>query len=119
MDLKLDDKKLEEILVAAVLSQLDGEARDRIMREAVVYLMTPQSSGYAGSKAESPIQRAFRDAVNGVARTVAVEMLEQNEDVKTKLRTLLSDAAEKAFGEKRAEWVDRVASAIQDGLSGR
>lgn len=111
---------LREVIAAAILRHLDGEARESIMQGAIAYLITPtkvpKRGGYGEEDGPSPLLTAFQRAADAVATEVAHDYLRDNDDVKAKLRAMIEDAVNVAVTERRAQIVSSMARAIVSGF---
>ena len=113
----LSDEQLHDIVSEAILQAIDEKQRDAILQEAVRGLLERKKSGVYGDYV-TPIQEAFNLAVEGVARNAAREMMDSDEEIKAKVRSLLKDVLEKIFGEQREKAIDALAEAFRKGLTG-
>lgn len=117
MEIKLDNDQLKTVVSEAILQSLDATKKDELIKSALAYLLTPQNTTTYGRKGESPIQCAFNNALEFLARDTAKEMLASDESIQTTIRGLISDAV-KALGERnREDTVMKISNAIASGLS--
>lgn len=93
VDLKLD-KKVGEVVSAAILTMLTTEVRDKLIADAIAHLLTPSKDRY-GNREESPIEEAFKSALKRIAQQVVNEYVESN----TELRATVTDGVHKALTE--------------------
>jgi hypothetical protein len=117
MRVDLPEELIKKVAAEAILTAINQEQRDTLIRNAVAYLLTPDDKGYG--RRESPITSAFNDGIRAVASRLAVEMFEKDETVKNRINELLTEALEKMMGENRAKTVDRIASALTEGMAYR
>lgn len=110
-----DNANLQDIISAAILQTLDEKKRESLLTQAIAYLLTPERA-YAGAPARSPLEDAYKTAVESQARRMAFDMLDKDEALKEKLRGLLTEAMERAFVTHREATVERVANAISEGM---
>ena len=119
MEIKIgDSESLKAIMSEAILRALDDATRERLIREAIAYLIAPQEpyGGGFGKKRPSPLEEAYKGAVESYARRTAHEMLESDETVKAQVKGVLHEAMERAFVTHREATVQRVADALAEGL---
>lgn len=76
MEVKIDAESVKGFVAEAVLRSLDAEARERLIRQAIEHLLKPQESPFgARSERISPLEVAFRQAVEMVARKMVAEQV--------------------------------------------
>lgn len=130
--IQLDDKALGGILSEAILRTLDPATREALIKDAMANLLTPVDAGggyYGDRKKQSPIQRAFYEALHVVARTEIERMLSgklpdgtpdpdpQAAALAASVRGLVTDAVERVTtGDGREQLVRGMAGAITDWL---
>jgi hypothetical protein len=81
VEIKLDERA-HELVAAAILSTITGEARDSILSAAVASLIEPKKDSYGRDKI-TPIQEAFNRSVERVSERVVEEFVKGNEEFKT------------------------------------
>jgi hypothetical protein len=120
MELKFNSEQFGELVGAAVMAQISGENRDAILKEAICELLTPQSGG-GYSKASSPMQRAFNQAVEQYARKFVADQLESNTDMSQQLHSVVIEAVSRVFNnpESRESLVGKISTAIADSFGYR
>ncbi len=100
----------------AILRSLDDATRERLIKEAIAHLIAPQKDAYGYLKRPSPLEEAYKAAVESYARRTAHEMLESDETVKAQGKAVLHEAMERAFVTHREATVQRVADALAECL---
>ena len=116
IDLTNSDE-LKSIMSEAILRAVDEKTRDALIKQAIAYLLAPQEPAYRGAERRpSPLEEAYKWAVESYAKRMAHELLEQDEGVKGQVKGLLQEAMERAFVKHREATVERVAKAIAEGL---
>jgi hypothetical protein len=104
-----DSDALKSIMADAIVRAVDEKTRDA--------LLAPGEPAYhGGQRRASPLEEAYKWAVERHAQKAAHEILEQDEAVKTKVRDLLREAMDRAFVKHREATVERVATAIAEGM---
>lgn len=116
MNIQFDNDQLKAVISEAILRNFDEQKRDALIQGAITHLLTPERPGYGG-KAESPIERAFRDALRWQAEALARDMISNDETIKAKLKGLIVDAMERVFANPDG-LTKRIADAVERGLSG-
>lgn len=118
MDIKLDTPQLRELLAQAVLASLDDAKRDILIKGAIEFLVTKETTGY-GHNRRSPIEDAFNYAVRDVAQKTANDMLTNDSGLQEKLRALVNEALTRLMDTNRAKTVEKIADAIAAGMAYR
>lgn len=118
MKIDLDDANLKKLVSEAILASLTDEKRSALIQGALQYLLAPgeKMNGYGRAITPSPIEEAFNLAINGVAHTVANEMLRNDPMVKNEIKKLITKAVEKMANSDEA--VEKVRDAIVNTISG-
>jgi hypothetical protein len=91
MQLNVTDEQLKAVVSEAIYKTLDESTRERLIKEAIAYLMRPEKNIYS-SKVESPLERIFKDAMNSVAAAIAHKEITENELIQSEIKTLISEA---------------------------
>lgn len=116
VQIKLGDEEMKEVIAEALLKELGTEQRDQIIATAIRELITIRNE--YGSKI-SPLQKAFNNAVEYMAETIAREQISQNAEIKQQIEALLAAAAAKLFGEEeREKLVETLAGSIRRAITG-
>lgn len=105
---------LTGVVSEAILKSLDQSKRDVMIADAIKHLLTPQSRSFGSGP--SPLQEAFQQGLSRVAEQLAFEQL-QTEEVKEKIRGLITEAFVQLTETKREETVKNLAAAIEKGLT--
>ncbi len=114
MDIKLNPEDFREHISAAILSQVTDEKRNTLIQGAISYLITPAMSGYRTGT--TPLQDAFNQALNMVARGTLEEMLKNDERVKGMVTKLINDAFTRALTDDYDNMVDEVSKSIASAM---
>lgn len=77
----LDADAIKEIIRASIIQAIDADARERLISEAIQFLMTPQKK-YAGAPNVAPITEVFNQAVHNATRDIIFEEFRENPEVK-------------------------------------
>ena len=84
-DLKIPEGEIAALLSKAILDSLSEETKEKLITDAISYLFTKkESSRYEYGAGKTPLQTAFHEAMGGVARDIATEVLNRP-DIKNKL----------------------------------
>lgn len=118
MEIKLDDPKMQEVISAAILKEIDDSSREVMIAKALKFIMEKPSKGQYGYSEVSPLEQAFNNAVREVAIKVAFKELEENVDLKNKLKDLLNKSVNELI-ENETSTVRVIADAIADAMKKR
>ena len=118
MDIKLNVDQVKDIVSEAVLRSLDQDTRNTLIQGAIKSLLEPVGKDTMYSKAKSPLQQAFEQAVYSVAISIARETMEKDTIVQQQIKVLLTEAMEKVMIQNREKTVDLIANAITTGMGG-
>lgn len=119
MDVRVDGDQFGSLIGAAVLSQITGENRDKILKEAIQDLLSVKATGYG--VASSPMQKAFNNAVESYARQFIEKQLESDTELSQHLQSVVTEAVKKVFvdAEARDKLVNKIANAITESFGPR
>lgn len=119
MKLDIDDDQMKSLLSEAIYASLDEKKRGALIKGALEHLLTPdRNSGY-GVTGQTPIQRAFNNAIETVANTVVREELTKNEAVRAKIEEMMASAVAAFIGAERETMIKRMSDAIASSLTRR
>jgi len=119
VDIKLDTPQLRELLAQAVMASLDEVKRDMLIKGAIEFLVTKDTSGGYSYNRRSPIEDAFNYAVRDVAQKTANDMLTNDSGLQGKLRALVNEALVRLMETNREKTVEKIADAIAAGMAYR
>lgn len=81
----IPDDEMKDMLSTRILDALTDATREKMIREAISFLINPPTDRYGDKK--SPLQQAFELALNRVANQVADEVLAE-EGVAVRLKEM-------------------------------
>jgi len=113
--INLEQMGLHSVISAAILAALDQQSRELLIKGALEHLLTP-GAGYSGKQA-SPLEDAFKHALNRLAFQLAEETLANDAAVKDKIQGLLSEAMETVFVTNREKTVTKIAESITEAMN--
>lgn len=116
MNLSLSDSQLKEVVAAAIVAQLTPENREKLIAEAIKNLISPDSSKFSGGT--SPLQEAFKYAIQATARELIEKRLAEDDTVKTALNAIITDALKAVLTTNREKAVEKMADSLSTFLSG-
>lgn len=114
-EIKIDSEAMQSIVAKAVLEGIDANQREALLEQAVRYLITPPKGdryGYGVSPA-TPLQTAFDNAVQASIHRTAVELVQGDEALQQRLKTLVTNAIADIMTEER---YDDLAEAVRKSL---
>jgi len=109
LEVSLTDEQLKGAVSEAVMTALSEADRRTLIQNALNHLLTPAKPQY-GSRATTPLQDAFDDAISRVARKLCEERISADPEIAAQVNALIGDMVKKAFGD------DSVRDKIVGGL---
>jgi hypothetical protein len=113
MNLQFTDEQFKEVVGKALLDAMDQSKKDALIKDALVYLITPKGNGYNPT---SPLQESFRSAVYTVATRILEEKLTQDSDALKQISQCVDLAFKKVTQENRDELINNLARAIAEAF---
>lgn len=113
MDFNIPDTQLHLIVSAAVMQALDPEKKEALIQGAICSLLRTEGSPDSKTK----LELVFDEALLGVAKKLCFEMLETDEGLKKKIRTLIHSAFSKFFEKSQEDLADKLAIALSQALT--
>lgn len=108
MNLNLSDNDLKNIASEAILRAIDQKSRDDIIRQAIEYLIKPDSYG-----GKTPLERSFQAACYATCMEICRQQISESEEIKGKISSLVSAAVQKLFTERADVLVTKMANALE------
>ena len=108
--LQLDGDALREATVQAMLGVLTPEVKAQVLEQAINQLLKPSTNAW--DKKRSPIELAFDEAVQRVAKQEASRMVTEDAAIQASLKELLRKTADKVLGADMEELAQRMADAF-------
>jgi hypothetical protein len=94
MKLDLTNNDLKIAISEAILTQINTEARDQLIREALQQILEPKRDTY-GRVTSSPIQEAFADSCSRLMREIVEKLISEDPDVRKKIEDFAKSAISK------------------------
>jgi hypothetical protein len=116
--IEIDNETLKSVVSEAIFASFSSEQKENMIKAALSHLMTPQTNTY-NHRSISPIQQAFNESLDRVARSIALELLEKDDAVKAQINSLIIEAMEKVTTANRESVVIKIANAIAEGIAGK
>jgi len=114
VSLQLDPVALREATTQAIMGILTPEVRAQIIQTAISAILKPSTNSW--EKGKSPLELAFENAVNDVARQEAKKYIADDPSVSERLRDLLRKCADKVLSADQDKLVERMADAFVSSL---
>jgi hypothetical protein len=114
VELRLNDENLSAQIQQALLLALSDQVKERMISDAILYLTTPKET-YSGSRRASPLQEAFRSAIEISAQKIIVAELDNPESQASK--TLAEIIAQTMNRMRSAEGSDTISIAFSKLLA--
>lgn len=114
VQIQLDPIAMREATAQAIMGILTPEVRAEIIRTAISALLKPSTASW--DKNKSPIETAFEQAVNHVAREEALKLVKEDAGIRVKLQELLKQTAEQVLGTDIDKLAVRMAEALVSSL---
>lgn len=105
MNVRIDNDQFTMVIAKSIIEQMTPEARDKIITDAIAALNKPtQGMGY-GAKSETPLQRAFNQAVTLAVQDLVVKIVRADDG---------ESPLGKAIHEKVESWMNLVEHDVAD-----
>lgn len=91
--LTIPEETMRALIGDAILAGIDQTARDALIQSAINYLVAPTKTSTYGRTdvGPSPLEEAFKQAVNDYARRYVQQWIESNGDVQAAMRIQLDE----------------------------
>lgn len=121
LTIQLDEGAIREATVQALVGHLTPEAKTKLIEGAIQSILTRDRGAYGTDL--SPLERAFRSAVQDQVHKIAQEMVTADPALTGKLRELMADAMARMLTytdeEARTVFVAKMADAFVNSLQRR
>lgn len=87
-----DDTAMKALVIEAMYKSLDEDKRAALIRGAIETLLTPKDSGFGYRSRSSPLQAAFDDAIQQVARELVFDTVRAEGPIRERLKELCGQA---------------------------
>ena len=118
MKVELTPEHLESIFSIAILNALDDETKNTLIQGAITYLTQPVKVNYGNQQKLSPLELAFRSALDASARKHIEQYLQEHEEFDKKVREIIDEAIGQIMGDKKDRIVGKMVNIISDNLFG-
>lgn len=117
IEVNFDQDALHDLISKWVLEQMSVEQREKVLQQAITYLMTPpKADKYATYQPPSPLQEAFNNALNRVMHDVARTIVDEDPAIRDAIQKLMGEALEEflhgAEGDKKRGYVQKMGEAF-------
>lgn len=88
------DTAMKALVIEAMYKSLDQKTREDLIKSAIATLLTPSppDHGIYGHRPTSPLQKAFNDAIQQVARDLVFETVRAEGPIREQIKTLCGEA---------------------------
>jgi hypothetical protein len=90
--LSLNDAQLRDAFSAAILAQLNDEAREKIIAQSIKFVTDKRTDRYGYARESSPLEDAFREACTELMREVAVEYVRDHPEFREQVKEAMGRA---------------------------
>ena len=108
--LNLDGEALREATTQSIMGILTPEVKSSVIEQAIKALLAPGTDSW--NRKKSPIESAFEDAVQGIARKECLLMVQEDEELKSRINQLLRETADKVLNADTEKLTQRMADAF-------
>ena len=116
IEVNFDQDALHDLISKWVLEQMSTEQREKVLQQAITYLMTPPESSTYNRNPPSPLQDAFNASLNRVMHDVARGMVEDDPAIREAIQNLLGEALEEFLhgdeGDRKREFIKKMGEAF-------
>ncbi len=121
MDIKFDETQMRELVSKTIFESLTTDGKEELLSKAIQSLLIVEAKdGYYGTKKVNILEGILKDSAERVARQIMEEKLKDNEEFRTQLESVFSDAVKRMFGEEtREKLVDKIVESVIKGLNPR
>ena len=116
IQLNLTDDQLQEMAAASIAAAIGPEQRETLVTEALKALFEKRAEHRYGEQPSSPIHDAFIRAMVKEAEKVAEELIQADEEIVAKVRSIMTEAIEKALVVDREKVVSALAQSITNAM---
>lgn len=114
LTIQLDPVALREATSQAIMGILTPEVRAELISKAISALLAPSTNSW--DKNKSPLEIAFNDAVNKVAREVCVKIVDEDPAIRDRVKALAAQTMQKVFNCDIDEMAKRMAQSFVDSM---
>lgn len=109
---ELDPVQMREATSQAIMGILTPEVKTELIRKAIGELLAPTDNSYYGSRKVSPLEKAFYDAVQVVAKEVCKEVVAADLTIRERLRVLAQETATKVMNLNSDDMANKMAESF-------
>lgn len=114
LTIDLDGEALREATMQAMLGVLTPEVKAKLLESAVQAILKPSTDSW--NKKKSPLELAFERAVEQVAGVEAKRMIEEDGEMRERIKELLRTTADKVLNADTDKLAQRMADAFADSM---
>lgn len=110
VSIELDAVALREATNQAIMGVLTPQIREELIRKAIVQLLAPSPNSWENKITQ--LEAAFEQAVYKYAHEVCRDMVNNDLEIKAKIRDLIRQTADKILNADLGKMADRMADAF-------
>lgn len=116
-EIKIESDAMQAIVSKAILEGIDADQKQAILEQAVAALIKPRGEKrYGMPDPTTPLQDAFDTAVRSVVNQVAREFVEENQELRAKVREMVAQAMATALDSPGTKLQGAVRDAVADNI---
>jgi hypothetical protein len=115
--MEIPNDVMQQMVAKAIFETMTPEQREALVSGAITHLLTkpPKDQRIGGPAPRSPLQEAFEMAVYKLAREMSIDMIANDEGVRTKVKGLFTDVMDKVFDNEDVR--EKIATKMAEGMS--
>lgn len=115
--ISLDSEALAVVASKAIFDQLPDEQREKILKQAVTFLLTPDTRNRSyGVPGTTPLQDAFNTAIREAAFKAVREQVENDPDLNDAIRKLLGPLIDGALKGEAEHYNNTLADKLGEAI---
>lgn len=87
-----DDSAMKVLVIEAMYKSIDEQKREALIKGAIETLLTAKADAYGYRKSSSPLQDAFDQAIQQVARELVIETVRAEGPIRERIKALCGEA---------------------------
>lgn len=100
---------VQQATAQALIGILSPEVKEQLLQKGINAVLCEKNS-YRDKK--TPLQCAFEDAIAQVAREEAIKMVQDNEQIRSKIQAVLRDTADKVLSTSPEQLAEKMAASF-------
>lgn len=109
-EVKVLGLEMEALVKKALFDSLTEDTKNQLIRESIEHLLKRDSKGYSGYS--SPLDEAFRRALETCSREWVMEFVKNDPVIKEKFQKIVTDALEQCLTVQRDVLINEIVKAF-------